>query len=124
MSYAVSKSVTITTNSDGDATGDIANVTGRIISITYTKVDYADGVDFVITVEATGEAVWSQINVNATATVAPRQATHSTAGVASLYSTSNSEPVEDYIVLANSRIKIVIDEGGSVTSGTFTVIMG
>jgi hypothetical protein len=54
----------------------------------YVKTDFADGSSFTITSEATGETIWSESSVNASATRAPRQATHSTAGVASLYAAS------------------------------------
>lgn len=132
MSYARRESVTITTDGSGDATGylpsppDLANsepyLTGKLITLIYDKDDYAAGVDFVITVEETGELVWSQLNVNASVTKAPRQAEHDTAGAASLYA-AIGEPVEGYIVLAHDRIKIVVDQGGAANSGTFTVIV-
>lgn len=123
MSYAHKASVTITTDASGDATGYTEVVTGRIIQIRYVKSTYADGVDFVVTVEGTGEAVWSESNVNASATRAPRQATHDVLGAASLYAAAG-EPVEDYIVVANDRIKIVVDEGGDTLAGTFHVLIG
>jgi hypothetical protein len=122
MSYAVRETVSLTTDASGDAIGYTANVTGRIHSIKYTKDDFADTVDFTITTEATAQNAWVQENVTATATVAPRQATHSTAGVASLYAAAG-EPVETPVVAVNERIKIVVANGGDAKSGTFDVIV-
>jgi len=79
-------------------------------------------VDFTITSEATGQVLWSELNVNADATKAPRQATHDTSGVAAVYAAAGS-PVLDKIALANDRIKIVIAQGGDAKSGTFHIVM-
>jgi hypothetical protein len=128
MSYAQRSSVTVTTAADGSATAYLGGadgnpLTGRIINLVYAKTDFADGVDFTITADGTGQTIWTQSDVNASATVAPRQPTHSTAGVASLYA-SGGVAVNDHIVLAADRIKIVIANGGDTKSGTFTVVMG
>ena len=122
MGYAERHSVTLTTDSNGDVTGYTDVVSGRIVTVRYVKDDFADGVDFVVTSEDSTQAIWSQLNVDASQTVAPRQATHSVAGVASLYAGSG-EPVEDHIVVANERIKIVVDEGGDTKSGTVIIIV-
>lgn len=122
MSYAERHTVSVTTIADGSATAYSPVITGRIHSVTYTKTDFTDGVDFTITLEATGQTVWTQSNVNATATVAPRIATTDTGGAASLYAAAG-EPVEDYLVAANDRVKIVIAAGGDTKTGTFTIIV-
>jgi hypothetical protein len=117
--------VSITTNSSGDGTGYTPVFSGRISQIRYVKPGsggYSDGVDFTITLEATGETVWAEDNVNASATRAPRQATHSTAGVAALYAGSGTA-VNDKIVAAADRVKIVVAAGGSVLTGTFHVMV-
>ena len=88
----------------------------------YVADDYDSGVDFTITVDGTGEGVWTESNVNASTTRAPRQATHDIVGVASLYAVGG-EPVEDYIGLDNDKIKIVIANGGNVKNGTFHVLV-
>ncbi len=122
MSYAKRIEVSVTTNSDGDATAYSEMIPyGRIHSLTYTKDNFASGVDFAITVEGTTEGVWTEANVNATKTVAPRLPTHDLVGVASEY--SSGFPAEDYIVVMNDKLKFVIDEGGSVTSGTFHIVV-
>lgn len=115
--------VPVVTAADGTATAYTPTVTGRVLSIRYVKTDFANGVDFTITAEATGETIWTQNDVNASATVAPRQATHSTAGAAALYAAAGAA-VNDHITLANDRVKIAIASGGVVASGAFHVLIG
>jgi hypothetical protein len=120
--FAVRHVVTLTTASDGSATGYTPVVTGAIQQIRYVKTDFAAGVDFTITLEATGETVWTENDVNASATRAPRQATHSTAGVAALYAAGGTA-VTDYIVAVRDRVKIVIAAGGDTKTGAFHVVV-
>lgn len=122
MSFAQRHIIAVTTSAGGAATVFSPVVTGKIQTLIYTKTDFAAGVDFTITVEGTGEGVWTETDVDASATVAPRQPTHDNAGVASLYA-ATGEPVEDHIAVANDRIKIVIASGGATKTGTFTLIM-
>jgi len=122
MSYAERHAVTITTDTNGDGTGYTPVVTGQIVQITYTKTDYAAGVDFDVTGEASGVVIWDQDNVNATATVAPRQATHTTLGAAALYAAGGTA-VLDGVYVANERVKIVVASGGDTKVGTFHVVV-
>lgn len=121
MGFAQRVAVTVTTAADGSATAYSDTVTGQISTIRYVKTDFAAGVDFTITSEATGETIWTEADVNASATRAPRQATHSTTGVAALYAATFA--VNDKIVIANDRVKIVIANGGDAKVGTFYVIV-
>lgn len=121
MSYATRQTIAVTTAADGSATAYSEVFTGKISQIRYVKTDFAAGVDFTITLEATSETVWTQLNVDATATVAPRQATHSTDGVAALYAAAGSA-VNDKIAAANDRLKIVIASGGNAKTGTFYLV--
>lgn len=112
-------SVAVTTNASGDAEAYSEQVNGLLSQIRYVKPGsggFADTVDFTITSEDTGETLWSQENVTASATVAPRQTVHSTAGVAAAY--ADTFPVTDLIAVSG-RIKIVIANGGNGGSGTF-----
>ena len=123
MSHVQRLVVEVTVDASGDATTYSPAIQfGLLQQIHYVKDDFANGVDFVITSEATGQILWDEDNVNASATRAPRQATHDTVGVASLYA-AGGEPVEDKIALANDRIKIVIAQGGVSTSGTFHFVL-
>ena len=122
MSYVQRHTVTVTTDSGGDATAYTPVATGRIQTIVYVKDDYAAGVDFTITVEGTAEGLWTESDVNASATRAPRQPTHDAVGAASLYAAAG-EPVEDHVAIANDRVKIVVAQGGDTKSGTFHVVL-
>lgn len=108
--------VEITTAADGSATDYSSRLSGKIHSLRYVKADFDDGVDFTVTAEATGEAIWAESNVNASATRVPRQATHSTVGVASLYAAAGTA-VQAAVALANDRIKVVTAQGGNAKSG-------
>jgi len=114
--------VTVTTASSGAATAYSPVLSGRLSQIRYVKTDFANGVDFTITAESTGETLWTEADVNDSATRAPRQATHSTAGVAALYAGSG-QAVNDKIVLAADRVKIVIASGGDTKTGTFHIVV-
>ncbi|MCG2586497.1 hypothetical protein [Massilia sp. TS11] len=122
MSHATRVSVTVTTAADGSATAYSPAVTGKLSTIRYVKDTFDNGSTMTVTVEQTGEAVWSETGVNASATRAPRQATHSTAGAAALYAAGGAA-VNDKIVMANDRLKIVIAAGGNTKSGTFHFII-
>ena len=112
--------VTVVTAADGSATDYSPYLSGYIQCIEYVKTDYADGVDFTITAEATGRSIWSESNVNASAIRAPRQHTHKTAGVSSLYA-SGGTAVNDKIALGRDRVKIVLASGGATKTGTFVI---
>ena len=118
MSYPHVETVEVTTDASGDAEVYSAHVRGLLSQIRYVKTDFADGVDFTITNATTGETLWAESNVNASATRAPRQATHGTDGSASLYA-SGGEPVEDKIAIPGHRIKIVVAQGGDTKTGSF-----
>lgn len=121
--YAERHVVTLTTDAAGAATGYTPVVTGRVLQVHYVKTDFADGVDFAITSEATGQGVWTESNVNAAAVKAPRQPTHDQVGAASLYA-AGGEPVEAPITVVNDRVKILIAQGGDTKTGTFHVVIG
>jgi hypothetical protein len=113
--------VTVTTDGSGDAVAYSPRLAGKVHSASYIKPvsgSYTDGVDFTITSEATGEQIWVESNVNATAYRYPRAATHSQLGVAALFAAAGS-PVQDKIGLAQDRIKIVVAQGGAAKVGAF-----
>lgn len=107
---------------DVDASGDAvayspAGINGRIHMIRYVKDDYANGVDFAITLEATGESLWTDADVNASQTVYPLQPGNLGATGAA------SALTEVPIVAANDRIKFTIAQGGVSKSGSFIVVV-
>lgn len=123
MSYVHREAIALTTDASGDCTAYSGTVTGRVLQLRYVKTDFANGVDFTVTSEATGETIWAESNVNADATRAPRQATHGTDGAAALFA-GGGAAVNDHIALANDRVKVVVAQGGNVTTGTLHLVMG
>lgn len=114
--------VPVTTAADGSATAYSPYLSGYLTQIVYAKTDYANGVDFTITAEATGETLWTESDVNASVSKSPRAATHSTAGVAALYAAAGTA-VNDRIALARDRVKIVLAQGGNEKTGTFHIVV-
>jgi hypothetical protein len=112
--------IPLTTNSSGAATAYSPYLSGFIDSIQYVKTDFADGVDFTITADTTGEVILSLTDQNAATKLRPRAGTHTTAGVASLYA-SGGTAVNDRIALARDRVKVVVAQGGNVKTGTIIV---
>ena len=107
------------TNGSGAVTAYSPYISGYLESVQYVKDDYADGVDFTITAEATGENIWTDTNINASEVVRPRAPVHSTAGVAATY--DGTRTVNDRIALARDRVKIVIASGGDTKTGSFVI---
>lgn len=112
--------VDLTTDSGGAATGYTPYFSGYIRAIQYAKDGganpFANGVDFTVTADATGESILALTDQNSSVTVRPRAATHSVAGVASVYA-SGGTAVNDRIALARDRVKIVIAQGGNTKVG-------
>jgi hypothetical protein len=118
-------SVSVTTAADGSATAYSPTITGAISSIAYVADGtnpYAATVDFTITVEATGQGLWTQSDISASGTRAPRQPTHAQDGSERFYTGSNaSHSVPDLICLADDRVKIVLAQGGDTKTGRFII---
>lgn len=114
--------ITVTTNGSGDGTGYSGVVSGWLSQIRYVKTDFANGSTITVSIEATGETLWTESNVDASATRAPRQATHTTAGAAALYAAAG-QAVLDRILVVQSRIKVVVASGGDTRTGTFHVTL-
>lgn len=113
-------------SADGTGTFYSEVISGQIMSVSYVKPGtnpLADTVDMTITVEGTGQAVLSQSNVSASFQLAPRMPVCDVAGAASLYA-ANGEAVEDYIAMANDRIKVVLADAGAATkAGKLVVVL-
>lgn len=114
--------VPVTTAADGTATAFSPFLSGLLLSIIYVKTNFTDGVDFTITAEATGETLWTELNVNASVVKYPAAGTHSTAGVALLYAAGGTA-VSRAIALSRDRVKIVLAAGGNATTGSFSIVI-
>lgn len=118
--------MTVTTAADGTVTAYSPRLSGKLHQIEYVKDGsngYAAGVDFAITGEATGVNLWTQSNVDASAVVAPRQPTHSQAGVANLFASGGTGVMEKIAIGSTDRIKIVLAQGGNAKVGVFHILM-
>lgn len=109
--------------SGGTGQGYTPVVSGRILSLQYVKNNFTDGVDFTITAETTGLNLWTETNVNASATRCPRQATHGVDGTASLFAAGGTA-VQDHIYLSGERVSVAVASAGNGTTGTFYVTVG
>ena len=119
-------SVTVTTDASGDAVGTIAGVHGTpldgyILSLIYTKDDFADGVDFDVVTTLGGLVAWDEDSVDASKTIHPRLQVHTNDGVAAVL-TSGSEPYLDRIPLCGEGIEWTVANGGDSKSGTLTLL--
>lgn len=117
--------IKLLTAADGTATAFSDRVSGKVHAIHYQKDGasaFADGVDFVVTAEATGESVWAENNVNAAAARYPRAATHTQAGAPALYAAGGT-PVQDKIGLVLDRLKVVVAQGGNAKKGALIVLL-
>jgi hypothetical protein len=114
--------ITVTTNGSGAATGYSPYFSGKIEQVRYIKTDFADGVDFTTTLDGTGQTVWTESNVNAAVTKAPRIAVAGTDGVASLFA-SGGTAVQDKIAVSRDRVKWVVASGGDTKTGALEVIV-
>lgn len=118
---------TVVTASDGTATVYVPGTSGNgystdpgrllggpytLESITYTKTDYEDTVDFTITENETGITLLDIDNVTASQTFYPRPSTHATDG-------TEVPNALDRIRLVDSQIKIVLAGGGDTKTGLF-----
>lgn len=120
--HAERHEVPITTDASGDGTSYTPEVTGRVLGIRYVKNNYANGVDFTVTLEDTGEAVMVGTDVNASASFYPRVGVTDAAGAAATL--DGTRLYRDAVVAVRDRVKIVVAQGGDTKSGTFHVVIG
>ncbi len=122
----IRSAITLTTDGAGAATGYIPgdgrrSLTGRVVSLGYTRTDYLTTVDITITSELAGESIWTEANVTATKRIVPLQAAHTTAGVAVEYEAG--KPIYEPVHLVKDRLKIVLAQGGNAKVGVFAVVI-
>lgn len=124
MSYIKRLEIAVVTNAGGDFTGYTEVAQGYVEQIRYvphatTPLD--TGADVTMTGDASEVGIFAKSNIGTSAfTVAPRQATHDTAGVAALFAAGGAA-VNEKVVVGQERIKLVIAQGGNVKAGTFHV---
>ena len=104
---------------DGTGTFYSPYFSGTVRAIQYIKTDYADTADFAITLDVSGQGLWTEANVTAAATKYPLTAAHSTVGVAVTY--DGTRPILVPVIASRDRVKIIIAQGGTSTTGAFKV---
>lgn len=109
---ANTSSISVTTDSSGDATVFSQVINGRVIYISYED-GFDDTADFTITVESTGEGLWTQTNRTAAQVVAPTKLVQDQVGV--------DTTQRDYVWAIATRIKIVVAQGGATKTAVFEV---
>lgn len=120
--YAERHAVALTTNGSGDATGYTPVVSGRVLGVRYAKTDFANGVNFTITAEATGEAILTLTDQNASGTFYPRSQVHGPTGTG--LTLDGTRTASEPVVVANDRVKVVVAAGGDTKTGTVHVLIG
>src|SRR3990167_7473679 len=110
--------VAVTTVADGSFTGYTPSFAGRLLALYIVTGTLDAGTDWTITEEDTGAALATLTNANS-GRFMPRAATHGITGTASLYAAAGTA-VEDTIPVLG-RVKVVVAQGGNVTSGTLHV---
>lgn len=119
--------IDVLTAADGSFTGYTNEpVSGEILSLAYVKDGsnpFDNGSTMTLTSEESAQAIWAESNVNASATRAPRQATHSTVGAAALYAAAGTA-VNDRIPVAQERLKLVVASGGNAKNGKLIIWVG
>ncbi len=84
--YVTEHTITLTTTTLGACTAYSAEcVNGRVFNAILNIGGLASGFDATLSTEVDGQVLWGALNVSATATIAPRQPTHVSAGVARVY---------------------------------------
>lgn len=119
-------SISVTTATDGSATVyTSAAITGRILAIHYIKPStggFDNGSTMTATLEATGEPIWAEANVNASAIRYPRAGVHDAVGVAATL--DGTRLARDYVYAVKDRVKIVVASGGNTKAATINIIVG
>lgn len=108
--------ISMTTASDGSCTAYTPDfVEGEILQIRYIKTDFADGSTMTLTGRDSGVAIWAETGVNASATRAPRQASHTTAGVAATL--DGTRPALVPVAVWREQLKVIVASGGDTKTG-------
>lgn len=116
--------VDVTTAADGSATAYSSITKGALHSVSYLKdgtTPFTDGVDFTITIDKSGDGVWTQVDQNASVTKYPRIGVHDLVGVAATL--DGTRAMRDKVGIAQDRFKIVLAAGGNAKKGRFVFLL-
>jgi len=122
MTYIERHIINLVSDSSGDATGYTPVINGKISNVIYNKTDFADTVDIAVTLEATGQNVWTEENVTASKTVAPRQKVHDEDGFGLATDPGGGAKI-NHICGAEDRVQVTVANAGDTKSGQFIIVM-
>ena len=107
--------LTVTTASNGAGSAQTGNARGVLHALRYIKNNFADGIDFTVTVvnSATTDTLLTGTDVNASASFAPRMDRCTVAAVAA---SANDVPIPFV-----GALKVTVAQGGDAKSGTFVL---
>lgn len=111
--------VSATTDSGGAATVYSNPITGEILAIRYIKPgagNYADTVDFTITGRDSGQGLWTEQDVTASAARYPRSPIHAVGDGSAI--SGGYTPV----VFVDEQVQIAIANGGDTKTGSFEIV--
>tara|TARA_Y100000310_G_C20681921_1_gene816475 strand:+ start:1652 stop:2020 length:369 start_codon:yes stop_codon:yes gene_type:complete len=115
--------VAIATDAAGDFTATVGEAFGRLLQYRIVDTDLDAGCDLDLVGGVTGFVYINHDSMGATQERSPRAPTHDVAGAASLYDTTDSEPVEDYMFVAED-LDLTIANGGNTKTGTLYLWFG
>lgn len=119
------QAIAVTTDGSGNFTGYTNVVTGQVFQIYYVpdgSVPLDTNASVVFTEEDTTRPIVTKANIGTSAfSLAPRQPTHAVADGSALLYAGGGSAVADEVVVAGSRIKLVVAQGGAAKKGTFYV---
>jgi len=110
--------VTVAGGGDTEYSGEF---TGAVHCIKYTKIDFDDTVDMTFSLENTGEVILTLTNQTTTGIFYPRVPVDDEAGADATL--DGTRKLRDRVLAANDRLKCVVAQGGSVKTGTITLIV-
>jgi len=125
--YITRHTVAVATTTDQDATAYTEHPCNGYVLAMGLSTDTAMAATgwVAVTAELSGLPILTSSGLNAAFGVAPRMECFTTGDVAMCYTTGSTDaPIAALIPVAGERIKLVITDGGNVTTGTFYFYVG
>lgn len=125
MTYIERHPIDLVTDAAGDATGYTPVINGKISTVSYVKdgsSPFEDTVDIAVTLEATGQNVWTEANVTASKLLAPRQKISDEDGFGLATDPGGGAKI-NHICAAEDRVQVTVANGGDTKSGQFIIVM-
>lgn len=105
----------VVTDSQGAGTAWLGPVTGELVELSYTRVNYEPGAGMTVVSERTGRTIWSETSLAASKTVAV------TASVTNSSGATLNNMFATYLAVED-RLIISVTGGGSSRMGVFRAV--